>query len=174
MEYITIKNNKITGHFCGALPVKKEKGTVYQKIIFFGGKVGEDVRSYVDLKKWKYRPLYELVETGIVSVPADKKLSGDGLFFIDLSKQELIDRGLLTLKPEEKLEGEYIVPKTSHELYAAGLITPEQYNEYIIHCRAGAYRSEADPLGFQVLRGEITMDRWLRKIAEIKKRFPKV
>ena len=39
--------------------------------------------------------------------------------------------------------------------------------------RADAYRTEADPLFFQVQRGDIAQDVWLAKVAEIKIRFPK-
>ena len=38
--------------------------------------------------------------------------------------------------------------------------------------RAAAYRAEADPLFFMAQRGEVTMDEWLAKVAEIKARFP--
>lgn len=36
-----------------------------------------------------------------------------------------------------------------------------------------AYRSESDPLFFKAQRGEVTLDDWKNKVAEIKLRFPK-
>ncbi|WP_315449532.1 hypothetical protein [uncultured Treponema sp.] len=50
----------------------------------------------------------------------------------------------------------------------------KEYNAYIDRQRAAAYRQEADPLGMQVMRGDIDKDVWLEKIAEIKQRYPKV
>jgi hypothetical protein len=39
--------------------------------------------------------------------------------------------------------------------------------------RKAAYEQEADPLFFKAQRGEVTMQEWQDKIAEIKARFPK-
>jgi translation elongation factor EF-1beta len=38
--------------------------------------------------------------------------------------------------------------------------------------RASAYKEEADPLAFKMLRGEITKEEWEAKIEEIRNRFP--
>jgi hypothetical protein len=38
--------------------------------------------------------------------------------------------------------------------------------------RAAAYASEADPLAFKMLRGEITKEEWEAKIEEIRVRHP--
>lgn len=38
--------------------------------------------------------------------------------------------------------------------------------------RANAYKEEADPLAFKMLRGEITKEEWEAKIEEIRNRFP--
>ena len=64
--------------------------------------------------------------------------------------------------------------KTEKEQYNAGLISKEDYNAFIDKQREAAYRQEADPLGMQVLRGELDRAEWLAKIAEIKKRYPKI
>ena len=63
--------------------------------------------------------------------------------------------------------------KTEKEKYDAGLISKEEYNAFIDKQREAAYRQEADPLGMQVLRGELDKTEWLAKIAEIKQRYPK-
>ena len=49
----------------------------------------------------------------------------------------------------------------------------EEYNRYIDDLRQAAYAREADPLGMQVLRGELDKSEWLAKINEIKRRYPK-
>jgi hypothetical protein len=38
--------------------------------------------------------------------------------------------------------------------------------------RHDAYIAEADPLFFKAQRGEVTMEEWQAKVAEIKARFP--
>ena len=63
--------------------------------------------------------------------------------------------------------------KTEKEKFDDGLISKEEYNAYIDRQRAAAYRLEADPLGMQVMRGDIDKSEWLTKIEEIKKRYPK-
>lgn len=40
--------------------------------------------------------------------------------------------------------------------------------------RANAYRTESDPLFFKAQRGEVTMEEWLAKVAEIKARYPDI
>jgi hypothetical protein len=39
--------------------------------------------------------------------------------------------------------------------------------------RQQAYITEADPLFFKAQRGEVTIEEWQEKVAEIKQRFPK-
>jgi hypothetical protein len=39
--------------------------------------------------------------------------------------------------------------------------------------RQRAYIAEADPLFFKAQRGEVTMEEWQAKVADIKARFPK-
>ena len=63
--------------------------------------------------------------------------------------------------------------KTEKERYEAGLISKEEYNAYIDRLREAVYRQEADPLGMQVMRGDIDKSEWLAKIDEIKQRYPK-
>lgn len=48
----------------------------------------------------------------------------------------------------------------------------EEACELIRVSRQGAYQTEADPMFFQVYRGEIDRQTWLDKIQEIKNRFP--
>lgn len=39
-------------------------------------------------------------------------------------------------------------------------------------CRAAAYKEESDALFFKAQRGEVTMQEWQNKVAEIRDRFP--
>lgn len=51
------------------------------------------------------------------------------------------------------------------------LETPEQAVERIRQQRKLDYENEADPLFFKAQRGEATMEEWLAKVDEIKKRY---
>jgi hypothetical protein len=53
-------------------------------------------------------------------------------------------------------------------------LTTDELNTIALSSRETAYRLEADPLFFQVQRGDVENQVWLDKIAEIKARYPKV
>ena len=174
MEYIEIKSNIITGHYCGAMPEKDNPAIEYRIVENCAANIGDDIRIYSDLQAGIKKPIAQLVKEGLVSVPEGKKLNEAGTDFVDMTEAEKVAAGLIQLKADEKVEGAYIVKKTEKERYNAGLISKEEYNAYIDRQREAAYRQEADPLGMQVMRGDIDKDVWLAKIAEIKQRYPKV
>ena len=174
MEYIEIKSNIITGHYCGAIPEKNNPAIEYRIVENCAANIGDDVRLYTDLQTGIKKPLAQLVKEGLVPVPEGKKLNEAGTDFVDMTEAEKVAAGLIQLKADEKIEGDYIVKKTEKEQYDAGLISKEEYNAYIDRLREAAYRLEADPLGMQAMRGEVEKTEWLAKIAEIKQRYPKV
>ena len=174
MEYIEIKNNIIIGHYCGDMPKQKDPAIEYRIIENCAANIGDDARIYSDVAKGIKKPLKQLVEEGLVLVPKGKKLNEIGTDFVDMTEAEKVAAGLIQLKPDEKVEGECIVKKTEKELYDEGMLSKEEYNLYIDELRQAAYQQEADPLGMQVLRGELDKTEWLAKIDEIKQRYPKV
>ncbi|MFC2616139.1 MAG: hypothetical protein ACFNYQ_11615 [Treponema sp.] len=174
MEYIEIKSNIITGHYCGAIPEKHDPAIEYRIVENCAVNIGDDIRMYTDLQAGTKKPLTQLVEEGLVPVPEGKRLNEAGTGFEDMTEAEKVAAGLIQLKADEKIEGDYIVKKTARELYQEGLLGKEEYNAYIDRQREAAYRQEADPLGMQVMRGEVEKTEWLAKIAEIKQRYPKV
>ena len=174
MEYIEIKSNIITGHYCGAIPEKDNPAIEYRIVENCAANIGDDIRLYTDLQAGTKKPLAQLVKEGLVSVLEGKKLNEAGTDFVDMTEAEKVAAGLIQLKADEKVEGAYIVKKTEKEQYDAGLISKEEYNAYIDRQREAAYRQEADPLGMQVMRGDIDRSEWLAKIAEIKQCYPKV
>ena len=174
MEYIEIKSNIITGHYCGAMPEKHDPAIEYRIVENCAANIGDDIRLYTDLQAGTKKPLAQLVKEGLVPVLEGKKLNETGTDFEDMSEAEKVAAGLIQLKADEKVEGAYVVKKTEKEKYNAGLISKEEYNAYIDRQREAAYRQEADPLGMQVMRGDIDRSEWLAKIAEIKQRYPKV
>ena len=174
MEYIEIKSNIITGHYCGAIPEKDNPAIEYRIVEICAANIGDDIRLYTDLQTGIKKPLAQLVKEGLVPVPEGKKLNEAGTDFVDMTEAEKVSAGLIQLKADEKVEGAYVVKKTEKEQYDAGLISKEEYNAYIDRQREAAYRQEADPLGMQVMRGEVEKTEWLAKIAEIKQRYPKV
>lgn len=174
MEYIEIKNNIIIGHYCGAMPKQKDPVIEYRIIENCVANIGDDIRIYSDLQAGTKKPLAQLVKEGFVPVPEGKKLNEAGAGFEDMSEAEKVAAGLIQLKADEKIEGDYIVKKSKKELYDEGKLSKEEYNLYIDNLRQAAYKQESDPLGMQVVRGELDKSEWLAKIVEIKKRYPKV
>ena len=177
MEYferIEVENNIITNHIIGEKPKKEKEGITYIYGSNIQANIGDDVRMYEDLITGKKKSLKKLVEENLIQPPEGKKLNEDGTDFEDLTEAEKVEAGLRTLKNDEKIEGDYVVKKTKKELYDDGLIKKEEYNLYIDELREADYRREADPLGMQVMRGDVEKNIWLEKIEEIKKRYPKV
>ena len=174
VERLEIKENIIVNHIIGKKPQTEKEGVTY----FYGkniqANIGDDVRVYTDLQAGTKKPLAQLVEEGLVPVPEGKKLNEAGTDFEDMSEAEKVAAGLIQLKADEKIEGDYIVKKTEKEKYDAGITSKEEYNAYIDRLRGSAYQQESDPLGMQVMRGDIDKAVWLEKIAEIKKRYPKM
>lgn len=173
MIYFEIKDNIITGIYSGDMPKEKHSDTEYLIVEWIYAKIGDDIRMYSDLLTGTKKPLTQLVEEGLVPVPEGKKLNGAGTDFVDMTEAEKVAAGLIQLKPDEKIEGDYIVKKSKKELYDEGKISKEEYNLYIDELRQAVYRQEADPLGMQVMRGELDKSEWLAKINEIKRRYPK-
>lgn len=174
VERIEIENNIITKHVIGKKPKVEKEGITYIYGSNFQANIGDDVRLYSDIQAGTKKPLTQLVEESLVPVPEGKKLNETGADFVDVTEAEKVAAGLIQLKPDEKIEGDYIVRKTEKELYQEGLISKDEYNAYIDRLRGAVYQQEADPLGMQVLRGELDKSKWLAKIAEIKQRYPKV
>lgn len=173
MIYFEIKDNIITGIYSGDMPKEKHSDTEYLIVEWIYAKIGDDIRMYSDLLTGTKKPLTQLVEEGLVPVPEGKKLNGAGTDFVDMTEAEKVAAGLIQLKPDEKIEGDYIVKKSKKELYDEGKISKEECNLYIDELRQAVYRQEADPLGMQVMRGELDKSEWLAKINEIKRRYPK-
>ena len=174
MLYYEFKDNIIVGIYSGDMPKEKHSDTEYLVVERIYANIGDDIRMYTDLQAGTKKPLAQLVKEGLVPVPEGKKLNEAGTDFVDMTEAEKVAAGLIQLKTDEKVEGAYVVKKTEKEQYDAGLISKEEYNAYIDRQREAAYRQEADPLGMQVMRGEVEKTEWLAKIAEIKQRYPKV
>jgi hypothetical protein len=173
MLYYEIKDNIIVGIYSGDMPKEKHSDTEYLVVERIYANIGDDIRMYTDLQAGTKKPLAQLVKEGLVPVPEGKKLNGAGTDFVDMTEAEKVAAGLIQLKPDEKIEGDYIVKKSKKELYDEGKLSKEEYNLYIDELRQAAYRQETDQLGMQVLRGELDKSEWLAKINEIKRRYPK-
>ena len=173
-ERIEIENNIITNHIIGEKPKQEKEEITYIYASNIQANVGDDIRFYEDLIAGKKKSLKKLVAENLIKIPVGKKINKAGTAFEDLTEAEKVEVGLKTLKGDEKVEGDYVVKKTKKELYDDGLIKKEEYNLYIDELREADYRRESDPLGMQVLRGDVEKAVWLEKIAEIKARYPKV
>lgn len=174
VERIEIENNIITKHVIGKKPKQEKEGITYLYGKNIQANIGDDIRMYSDIQAGIKKPLAQLVKEELVPVLEGKKLNEAGTDFVDMTEAEKVAAGLIQLKADEKIEGDYIVKKSKKELYDEGKLSKEEYNLYIDNLRQAAYRQEADPLGMQVMRGEVEKTEWLAKIAEIKQRYPKV
>ena len=174
VERIEIENNIITKHIIGEKPKKEKEGVTYIYGSNIQANIGDDVRMYEDLITGKKKSLKKLIEENLIQPPEGKKLNTDGTGFEDMTEAEKVEAGLRFLKDDEKVKGNYIVKKSKKELYDEGKLSKEEYNLYIDELRQAAYNREADPLGMQVLRGDLEKSVWLEKIAEIKALYPKV
>lgn len=172
-ERLEIKENIIINHVIGKKPRTEKDGITYIYGSNFQANIGDDIRMYSDIQAGTKKPLAQLVKEGLVSVPEGKKLNETGTDFEDMTEAEKVAAGLIQLKADEKIEGDYIVKKSKKELYDEGKLSKEEYNLYIDNLRQAAYKQESDPLGMQVLRGELDKAEWIAKIAEIKQRYPK-
>lgn len=173
VERIEIENNIIARHVIGKKPKNEKEGITYIYGSNFQANIGDDIRMYSDIQAGTKKPLTQLVKEGFVPVPEGKKLNEADTDFVDMSEAEKVAAGLIQLKADEKIEGDYIVKKSKKELYNEGKLSKEEYNLYIDNLRQTAYKQESDPLGMQVLRGELDKAEWLAKITEIKQRYPK-
>lgn len=174
IERIEIENNIIINHIIGEKPKKEKEGITYIYGSNIQANVGDDFRFYEDVITGKKKSLKTLIAEKLVQIPEGKKLNTDGTDFEDMSEAEKVEAGLKTLKDDEKIENGQIVKKTKKELYDEGKLSKEDYNLYIDELRQSAYARETDPLGMQVMRGEVEKSVWLEKIAEIKNLYPKV
>ena len=177
MEYVErleIKDNIILKRVIGAKPKIEKEGITYLYGSNIQANIGDDIRMYEDLSAGKKKSLKKLVEENLIQPPEGKKLNEAGTDFEDMSEAEKVEAGLKALKDDEKIENGQIVKKTKKELYDEGKLSKEEYNLYIDELRQSAYAREADPLGMQVLRGELDKSVWLEKIAEVKARYPKI
>ncbi len=172
MEYIKIENDIVKGHYMGNMPTEQTEGVEYRPVKGYAG--GRGVNLGMLDEHLRLKPMEILVKEGWVKIPKGKKYDSDKGYFVDLNDREKVETGIRELKPEEKIDGDYIVQKSIDELYKDKLISSDQYNEYIDQQREAAYRFEADPLGMQVMRGELEKEDWLKVIKSIKDRYPKV
>lgn len=114
MEYITIKDGIITGHFCGGRPT-----TEAIEVEKFEGQVGDDVRKFNP--DWTLRPLDELVAEGLLEIPRGFKYSDGG--FVELSRVERMEAGLDEIPRGRKIVAGELVEMSDEEQFEAGQIT---------------------------------------------------
>ena len=173
VERLEIKENIVISHVIGKKPQTEKEEITYIYGSNFQVNIGDDIRMYSDIQAGTKKPLAQLVDENLVTMPEGKKLNEAGTDFVDMTEAEKVAAGLIQLKPDEKVEGECIAKKTKKELYDEGKLSKEEYNLYIDELRQVAYRQETDQLGMQVMSGELDKSEWLAKINEIKRRYPK-
>ena len=122
MEYITVENHIITGHYAsdsipeGAIPVTD-----------FIGRVGEPVSQYNP--DWSRKSDIELMLSGLMTIPNGYKITNTGL--IEMSLKEKIDAGLETIPTGKKLDENEtaFVDMSDDEKMEAGILSQEEYDQ---------------------------------------------
>lgn len=141
MEYITIDNNLISGHFCGDI---KPSNAV--EVNNFSGVVGDPVNYYDD--NWNRKSDIDLYKEGIKEIPTGFKFNDDKTEILEMTEIEKINAGLEKLPTGFKIENNEIVEKTIDEKLSDGDITQQEYNEIKIN----QIKIELDELDKQELR----------------------
>ena len=144
MEYITISDGKITGHYCGeTLPPGA-------KIVNdFNGCPGDPVEFYTHT--WQRKSDIELIQEGLIPIPLGYKLDGDKL--TEMSLAEKIQSGIEELPIGYKLEEGEILPLTQAEKIQSGI--------------------EELPIGYKLENNEVIEMSLLEKIKEGISEIPK-
>ena len=122
MEYITIENQIITGHYVGdSIP------TEAIPITDFIGRGGEPVSYYNP--DWGRKSDIELMLSGLMPIPNGYKLTNTGL--IEMSLKEKIDAGLETIPTGKKLDENEtaFVDMSDDEKMEAGILSQEEYDQ---------------------------------------------
>lgn len=141
MEYITIENQIITGHYVGdSIP------TEAIPITDFIGRVGEPVSYYNP--DWTRKSDIELIAEGIQSMPDGYKWNDTKSDIIEMSQIERIQAGLEKMPQGFKIEGGQLVPMTDEERLASGQMTQAEYDEL----RRGRILSELDMIDQKAIR----------------------
>ena len=121
MEYITVENHIITGHYAsdsipeGAIPVTD-----------FNGIVGEPVSYYNP--DWTRKSGIELMLTGLMQIPEGYKINEEKTDLQEMTEEEKIIAGIKELPQGQKIEDGKILPMTDEEKLAAGQLTQEEYD----------------------------------------------
>lgn len=121
MEYITVENQVITGHYAsdsipeGAIPVTD-----------FIGRVGEPVSYYNP--DWSRKSDIELMLSGLMTIPNGYKINEEKTALQEMTEDEKIIAGIKDLPQGQKIEDGKILPMTDEEKLAAGQLTQEEYD----------------------------------------------
>lgn len=120
MTFFTHNNEQITGVYSGNPEKLKTQDTKVVAPESFQGRTGMPLAMLDD--DWKVRPIPELIEEGYIAEPEGMVWDTERKDWRQATPRELVEAGRLELGPEQKIEGEQILPKTYDEMVAEGLI----------------------------------------------------
>jgi hypothetical protein len=145
MEYITVKDGKISGHFCGN---KLPDGAV--QVTDFWGNTGDPVTWYDD--KWQRKDEIELYRAGVKELPAGYRLNDGKTAIVEMSEAEKIQAGMKKLPDGMKIENGVIAVKTASEKLASGEITQEAYDTQVKESRGAEIRQHLEAIDTATVR----------------------
>ena len=126
-EVLKIENEKIVSHSIvnrepreNEIVVNNWQGTVGEPLTFYNG----DYTRKSDL---------ELMEAGLIDIPQGYEIKNGKLeeIKIEIQEPEKVEEEE-EIPPQFKKENGEIVPKTMEEMLADGIITQDDYNEYLV------------------------------------------
>lgn len=135
--------------------------------------LGDDIKGKITLAPPIPEKNRKLLWTGKKweTPPADGYIEIDGVLR-EMTWAEKIEAGLEDMPEGCKIEDGKIVSLNLDELYDAGKITLDEYNERIRQKREREYRNTTDKIGLMILRGEATEREWKDAILAVKVKYP--
>jgi hypothetical protein len=101
--------------------------------------------------------------------PSDEILAQFGVYKVNQTAHPTFTYKQIISESEPQL-----VDGSWNQVWTVNDRTNDNINMLHEELRAEAYRNESDPLFFKAQRGEIDMQVWVDKVAEIKSRYPNV
>lgn len=129
MNYITVKDKKITGHYCGDSDgIPQDQGQIIE--VPDQNEIVVDYYTDEYTLDWELRLLKDRIADGSAQwVPDDMTCTDDSNELRFKTRIELIREGKDQLLPNEKIVGDQIVEKTLEEKLIDGLITQTEYDQ---------------------------------------------
>jgi len=174
MNFITVQDKKITGHFSGdPVGIPRDQGEVLE--VPEQNEVG--VGTYIDEYNpdWILRPLKDRIADGTARwVPEDMKLDEKHPETLRYkTRVELVQEGKEQLLPHEKIVDDQIVEKTLEDRLADGLVSQAEYDQIKQEEKEGQIKGEISSKMPEWLIQGLSWEQMQAEVQKIKDTQPK-